>query len=358
MKSRARGFESHPLRRRGASRSSYRSSLRSPERSPCRSRRGSRCRRLPRWAPGAGLALAFAAVSTAGNRPAAAPLPGRTGAPASSSITVATWNIAWFGDGRNDDDLTGNHRGGRHLRNAGDVERLRGVVARLVARGVDAVGLQEIENRDAARLLFPEGEWDLFVSKREPDPEWRQRTVIAVRRASGWQAERHPDVLEWSPQGRDRHGVDLTLRRGGERVRLLTVHFQSGCNREPLTSGKRQCGFLRMQFAVLKGWLYERFREGIPVVIAGDWNRFLSRRADDAALLPGDPLVLPTVGSAPRCWDGYYDNFVDHLVAFGPGGTRPGFAGFAEVLYEAPFSERDRFSDHCPVVAELVFDTP
>ena len=344
MKSRARGFESHPLRR-----------LR-PHRSPS-------FRRVATGAPGPGLVrgsvltLAFAAVATAASPPAF-PREGPTIAPAASSITVATWNIAWFGDGRNDRDLTGNRRGGRHLRNAGDVERLREVVARLVERGVDAVGLQEIENREAARLLFPEGEWDLFVSRREPDPEWSQRTVIAVRRASGWQAERHPDVVEWSPQGRDRHGVDLTLRRGGETVRLLTVHFQSGCNREPLSTGKRQCGFLRMQFAVLKGWLYERFRERVPVVIAGDWNRFLSRRPDDAAILPGDPLVLPSTGSAPRCWDGYFDNFVDHLVAFGPGGTGAAARRFEEVLYEAPFPERDRYSDHCPLIGELVFETP
>ena len=325
VKSRARGFESHPLR----------------------ARRPNAARSIR--------VLAAAALAAVAGTAAAAP-PARPAPATGASLTVATWNIAWFGDGDDDDVLTGNIRGGRHLRDAADLDRLRAVVARLVALGVEAVGLQEIENFAAARRLFPEPEWALFVSRRNPAPEWAQRTAIAVRRASGWQVERHPDVLEWSPLGRDRYGVDLTLTRGGERVRLLTVHFQSGCHGAALTSDRRQCGFLRMQFAVLKGWLHERFLERTPVVVAGDWNRFLSRGEEgDAALFPGKPLVLPEPGSSPGCWDGHFDHFVDHIVAFDAGGGRPASRRFEEVRYGAPFSRRDRYSDHCPLVAELTF---
>ena len=328
MKSRARGFESHPLRARrpGAAR-------------PVR------------------LLAAAALAATAVSAPAGDSPPAAAGNAAGASLTVATWNIAWFGDGDEDTVLTGNLEGGRYLRDAADLDRLRAVVDRLVALGVEAVGLQEIENFAAARRLFPESGWALFVSRRNPAPAWAQRTAIAVRRASGWQVERHPDVIEWSPQGRDRYGVDLTLTRGGERVRLLTVHFQSGCNGAALTSERRQCGFLRMQFAVLKGWLHERFLERTPVVVAGDWNRFLSRGEEgDAALFPGEPLVLPEPGSSPACWDGHFDHFVDHIVAFDAGGGRPVSPRFEEVRYDAPFSRRDRYSDHCPLVAELTFE--
>ena len=328
MKSRARGFESHPLRAR-------RPSAARPVR----------------------LLAAAALAATAVSAPAGDSPPAAAGNAAGASLTVATWNIAWFGDGDEDTVLTGNLEGGRYLRDAADLDRLRAVVDRLVALGVEAVGLQEIENFAAARRLFPESDWALFVSRRNPSPAWAQRTAIAVRRASGWRVERHPDVLEWSPQGRDRYGVDLTLTRGGERVRLLTVHFQSGCNGAALTSERRQCGFLRMQFAVLKGWLHERFLERTPVVVAGDWNRFLSRGEEgDAALFPGEPLVLPEPGSSPACWDGHFDHFVDHIVAFDAGGGRPVSPRFEEVRYDAPFSRRDRYSDHCPLVAELTFE--
>ncbi|MYF76320.1 MAG: hypothetical protein F4174_03005 [Acidobacteria bacterium] len=274
-------------------------------------------------------------------------------------ITVATWNIAWFGDGIRDGVLRGNQRGGRCLRAEGALARRRCVVSRLADLDVEVVGLQEVENTAAVRRIFPEEDWDLFLSTRETDPEWSQRTAIVVRRAAGWRVERHPDVVEWSPQGRDRHGVDLTLIRGQERVRVLTLHFQSGCNAEPLRSPEPRCGFLRMQFAVLKGWLFERMAEGVPTVVAGDWNRFLSRPGDEAAAgLPGGPRVLPSPGSAPACWDGYFDHYVDHIVAFAPRGREVAPTAFEEVLYGAPRSARDRLSDHCPLVATLGFTAP
>jgi hypothetical protein len=276
---------------------------------------------------------------------------------APTTITVATWNIAWFGDGVRDDVLRGNERGGRYLRRADDFERLRGVVSRLADLGVEAVGLQEVENGAAVRRIFPAADWELFLSTRETDPEWAQRTAIVVRRGAGWRVRRHPDVIEWSPQGRDRYGVDLTLTRGEERVRLLTVHFQSGCHGDPLDSGKRPCGFLRMQLAVLKGWLFERLGERAPTVVAGDWNRFLARPGDETVTeLPGEALILPSASRSPGCWDGRFDRYVDYIVAFPAPGQAAAAHAFTEVLYDAPETARDRLSDHCPLVATLGFE--
>lgn len=277
--------------------------------------------------------------------------------PSPTTITAATWNIAWFGDGVRDEVLRGNQRSGQYLREADDFERLRDVVARLEDLDVEVVGLQEVENGAAVRRIFPEADWDLFLSRRDTDPEWSQRTAIVLRKGSGWRAERNPDIVEWSPQGRDRHGVDLTLSRGAERVRLLTVHFQSGCQGDPLDSGERPCGFLRMQLAVLKGWLFERMGEGIPTVVAGDWNRFLSRAGDrTVAELPGTALVLPPASRSPGCWNGHFNQYVDHVVAFAPPGRHAASLAFEEVLYQAPDSVRDRLSDHCPLVATLAFE--
>ena len=302
-----------------------------------------RFRRRIRWSAAFGLLLVLGAA------PPRQPPP--------TTITVATWNIAWFGDGVRDEVLRGNQRGGHYLRREVDFERLREVVSRLATLGVAAVGLQEVENAAAVRRIFPKAEWDLFLSRRDTDPEWAQRTAIVVRRAAGWRAERHSDVVEWNPQGRDRHGVDVTLTRGEERVRVLTLHFQSGCHGDPLDSGERPCGFLRMQLAVLKGWLFERLGEGSPIVVAGDWNRFLSRPGDEVArALPGDPVILPSAGSSPTCWGGHFDHYVDHVVAFAPPSRQAVSRAFEEVRYRAPDSLRDRLSDHCPLVATLAFE--
>ena len=200
-------------------------------------------------------------------------------------LSVAAWNIAWFGDGVNDGVLVGNEDGGRFLRTEADYERLRGFVDDLVDRGAEVLALQEIENEAAARRLLPASEWELFVSRRDTAARWSQRTVTAVRRSSGWQVEHHPDVDAWAPDGRSRHGVDLTLSRDGEQLRLLNVHFQSSCHDDPLDSGSFACERLGLQFEVLGDWLRERFDEEIPVVVAGDWNRQLSRRSDETLAL-------------------------------------------------------------------------
>lgn len=291
------------------------------------------------------LAAAASSVTDAKPAPPAAP----------TTVIAATWNIAWFGDGVNDQILTGNRRDGRHLRNREHISRLRAVVARLEDIGADVVGLQEIENEAAARRLFPASDWDLHISGRDLDPEWSQRTAIAVRRAAGWSVERHRDIVEWSPRGLDRHGVNLTLSRGAEKVRVLTVHFESGCAGRSLDSGRRDCGFLRMQLAVLKGWLYDRREEGVPVVVAGDWNRFLSRAGEPLPEFPSQPLILPPSGSSPGCWGGRFPNFVDHIVAFAAPGGEVTAARFEEVLYGAPREMQDGLSDHCALVGELAF---
>ena len=272
------------------------------------------------------------------------------------TVTVATWNIAWFGDGVNDEVLRGNRRDGRYIRDGEHLTRLGAIVTHLEELGTDVVALQEIENEAAGRRLFPAADWDLHVSGRDTDPAWSQRTAIAVRRAAGWRVERHPDIVEWSPRGLDRYGVNLTLRRGSERVRVLTVHFEAGCAGAPLDSGRRDCGFLRMQGAVLKGWLHDRREEGVPVIVAGDWNRFLSR--GDERLppwFPADPLVLPSPGSSPGCWGGRFPNYVDHILAFVPPGGEVTPTRFEELLYDAPRAMRDGLSDHCALVGTLTF---
>ncbi len=274
---------------------------------------------------------------------------------AETRLVVATWNIAWLGDGVNDEVLTGN-REGRHLRGEREYRRLGAVVDRLVALGVEVVGLQEIENAAAARRIFPADAWEVHVSSRDPAAAWAQRTAIAVRRTSGWSVVRNPDIVEWSPQGRDRYGVNLTLTRGTERVRVLTIHFQSGCNTGPLSRGDSRCGFLRMQVAVLIGWLHGQIGDGIPIVVAGDWNRTLSRAGDEVvARLPFDPVVLPPPGSAPSCWESRFPHYIDHLLAFAPPGMRAEAGWVEEVRYDAPPGYAGSLSDHCPIVGAFRF---
>ncbi len=271
-------------------------------------------------------------------------------------LSVAAWNIAWFGDGVDDEMLVGNEDGARFLRTEADHERLRGLVDDLVDRGVEVLALQEIENEEAARRLLPASEWNIFVSRRDTAPRWSQRTVTAIRRSSGWRVERHPDVDGWSPDGRSRHGVDLTLSRDGQHLRLLNIHFQSSCHDDPLDSPGFACGRLALQFMVLGEWIEERLEEKVPVVVAGDWNRQLSRRSDQTlALLPGDPLLLPPTGSSPDCWDGRFRYYIDHFLAFDADGGPAEERGFEEVLYDAPRELRDKLSDHCPLIAELAF---
>lgn len=263
------------------------------------------------------------------------------GSAAAAELKVATWNLEW---------LT--------LRHAGDPILPDGVVPKSAAdRAVlrryaealdaDVIALQEVDGPEAARDIFPPDRYALFLTHDDVV----QRTGFAVRR--GLVVERNPDLvaLDIYPEAhfRLRSGADITVVLPGGRLRLLAVHLKSGCHEARLTSRRRPCETLSRQVAPLQGWIAQRRAEGVPFVLAGDFNRVMD--GDDellAALDRVSPLARATEGRATPCWGG--NTFIDHIL--GGGAARSWMLrDTMQVLVYRQTDEaaKEHLSDHCPV---------
>ena len=266
-------------------------------------------------------------------------------------LRVATWNLEHL------DDTNGAGCVGRE---DGDYTAL---AERIDALGVDIVAFQEVENTAAAARVFDSERWSVEVSSRPSTgygfacrgrPEGRLghlATGIAVR--AGLEYTRNADVSALAAGSRFRRwGTDVTVTRGGESLRVLSVHLKSGCwsaREDGHTSRESDCETLREQMEALTDWVAERREAGEAFVVAGDFNRRLGIPDDWAwSLLTEDApaLSLPTAGRISRC-DERYPEFIDHLLFDADSRVSMAPGSFEEGERSTPHP------DHCAVLAHL-----
>lgn len=266
---------------------------------------------------------------------------------AAEGLKIAAWNIAW---------LTTKPAGHPDLprdlvpRSEQDFARLRAYADRLAA---DVVAMQEVDGPLAAARVFGATRYE-FHFPAETDT---QRAGFAWRR--GLNVTRNPDVsaLDLAPNARRslRRGADITVRRGdGPPIRLLSVHLDGGCARDPVREpNSRDCQNLGRQAEILRDWIAERRREGIAFAILGDFNRRMDRNDEFRAVLTeAAPLTRPTEGFSNPCWarDGRARPFIDHILLGGPARDWLVRDSFRVLVYaERDPALRDRLSDHCPI---------
>ncbi len=256
---------------------------------------------------------------------------------AGEQIRVATWNIQHLskrGDGN---------------RRAEDYKRLHHIAESLEA---DVIALQEVDDAFAEKVFDPDT-YSLELSGRKSD----QKTGLAIRR--GVHYERKDDVKALDV-GRVRYGTHIELQVGTQYIDVLSVHLKSGCfsNGEDL-EGKTACRKLTKQVPILEEWIDSRLKDGRALIVLGDFNRRLTMENDRVwrEIADGDPgmIELATSQKKPRCWDGYYKEFIDHILV-GPK-TSQWLSSFQEIVFsEAATKEgltvwKKRLSDHCPLRA-------
>ena len=266
-------------------------------------------------------------------------------------LRVAAWNLEHLADsnaegciGREDADYSA-------------------LAERIGALGADVVAFQEVENAAAARRVFDEERWSVEVSTRPSTgsgpacggrPSARLghlATGIAVR--AGLEYTRNADVSAIAGGNRFlRWGTDVTVTRGGEDLRVLSVHLKSGCwgaDQDDNASSAATCATLREQMETLAEWIADRREEGTPFVIAGDFNRRLAVPGDWGWVLlseknPG--LSLVAAGRISRC-DARYPEYIDHLLFEANTGISMALGSFEESERSTPHP------DHCAVSARF-----
>lgn len=265
-----------------------------------------------------------------------------------ATLKIASWNM---------EHLAEADGSGCRPRTPADYAAMRQYLADLDAH---VIAFQEVESKAAAERVFDPAAYTVVIEDRQGSGSGgacrglegltinAQRTGFAVRKDVPF--ERQPDLT--ALQLGDpvlRSGVDLILRpRGGEPIRLLSVHLKSGCS-----SGDRNeaCPVLFEQVPVLERWIDERAEEEVRFAILGDFNRRLAMLNDvvwadwdddapahaDLALASGDR----TAACNPR-----YRDFIDFIVL--DRRATADFTGFEEKTFEG-----DGLSDHCAIAATV-----
>lgn len=264
------------------------------------------------------------------------------------SLRIATWNL---------EHLAERDGEGCRPRTNPDYEAMR---AYLQAINPDVVAFQEVENEAAARRVFEQSAYDVFIeyrqgsgretpcSGRESAHMRRQATGFAVRR--GLNVLRHPDLTALQARGLDlRSGVDITVARpGGAPLRLLSVHLKSGCFQG---ASSRDCPRLFEQVPIVEGWIDARVQEDVRFGVLGDFNRRLSRPGDvvwadwDDNVPDGADITLAAGERAARC-DPRYTDFIDHII------LDRRAAHNAHRFQEWEFPQAP-LSDHCAISIDL-----
>ena len=291
----------------------------------------------------------------AGDSPAAAPAPAEW-------IRIATWNLNRL-----------------HWRTGGAL--WRGAVARSpedyrtlarYARVLDAdvIAFQEVNGPRAAARVFPPRDYDLHFSGRHDSRYDDIYNGFAVRKGTFDRVvKRDHEALGLGSGSRYqlRWGVDLLVSKDGQELRLLNVHLKSKCFSKSLANPRsRACRTLARQVEPLEAWIDARWREGVPFVVLGDFNRELDRHGERdhlwAAIADGDPpgLVLHrlSAGRNPACWRGTSRHFrypIDFFVFGARAWKRVDAGSFRQVVWTDADADPRRGlpSDHCPIAVDL-----
>lgn len=275
--------------------------------------------------------------------------PDRATGPASGpTLKLASWNM---------EHLAEENGSGCRPRSDADYTAMRAYVDDLDA---DVIAFQEVESQAAAERVFDPAIYTVVMEERvgtnrrgacrgrEGLTINAQRTGFAVRK--GVPFDRQPDFTSVQVGNPDlRSGVDLTIRpRGGEPIRLLSVHLKSGCS-----SGDRNeaCAVLFQQVPLVERWIDDRASEGIRFAVLGDFNRRLATPQDtvwadwDDASPSNSDLALTSGDQSARCNPRYRD-FIDFVVL-----DRRATADLR--AFEEKTFEGDGLSDHCAISASL-----
>lgn len=205
------------------------------------------------------------------------------------------------------------------------------VALQAYARGLDAdvVALQEVASLEAVALLFPEEDWQLFLSERpDSDPyECRGSGNTSTQQKLAFAVANDIEVLsqsDFDELGLDspglRHGMELAVSTPLGDIELLNVHMKSGCFVDDFSRADSDaCETFERQAPILDGWIEEKEASTQPYIILGDFNHRLSAPYNQMTRLMSDntdgsssSLVIATadmIGCHP-----WYPAPIDHIV--------------------------------------------
>ncbi|KGJ89950.1 endonuclease/exonuclease/phosphatase family protein [Colwellia psychrerythraea] len=274
-------------------------------------------------------------------------------------VKIASWNIAWLGS----------HE--YNQRSEADYQQLALYAKQLNA---DVIALQEVESEYWARKVFGD-DYDYYFSTKD----WVQRVGVAVKKSQDFSVKaKEYKALDI---GKVRHGMDITLTKNDKTLHLLAVHLKSGCFANPLDKSsinampsksdkevrrKEACDKLNKQIEPLEQWINLHAEQNSAYIILGDFNRRFSqdislKYSEDQGLWQAlndegqSALWTPTMTINSDCWDGYYKDYIDHIIFSPKAKTKYIDNSFKQLVFKEKYTKKlsRNLSDHCPISVQL-----
>ncbi len=261
-------------------------------------------------------------------------------------ITIGTFNIAWLGDGNND-----------------NVERTtedyRRIAETIRQTGADVLGLQEIENSAAVDSVLKH----LPGYVRFVGTKGRAQNVAVLYR-SGITVESAEEYMPVAiTEGRNRPGLVLQCRAGNFDWKMMVVHFKSTSRYDSTAQMKEESRVVRRQQAEkVRDWVQEVVSRSAEkdVILVGDFNDTPTREKEPTLTpLRDSGLVTFLTADLTSCKNRNW-KVIDHIVVNAGARARyiDGTLFMWNVYDQYPKEQAGKISDHCPIVAQFDITAP
>jgi endonuclease/exonuclease/phosphatase family metal-dependent hydrolase len=315
-----------------------------------------------------------------------------------NSLRIMTWNIA------NLHHETGIPlRPGAIAREDIDYDRIASTISALNA---DIIAFQEIGSLQALMRVISTNDYHLAISDRykvgDEQKSAKDRDIYTAVAVSKSKFPLLPQIhtinafslthfdfdRDENPSQRPtRSAIEIRFNWEDKEISLLNLHLKSSCHQYPLTvvedqnfftgdafGSRYDCRTLKAQLAILENWTEFQVQARRYPILAGDFNRRLNMlyrnptRFEDFwhELNDGQPnnleLVKGPLGLDKICWpqnEHRFEDHIDFIVAdrrLVPSEKLPVYQKFGLGFDDAPEykdDQRQRISDHCPVMMEL-----
>lgn len=272
----------------------------------------------------------------------------------SGALKVATWNV---------EHLAFPASEGCKPRDPKEIRKLQAYAGSLNA---DVVALQEVGSAKAVKQLFPEKNWEIFVSERADSEPYtcrgtsststQQKVAFAVRKGLKVKSVSNFSELGLSRDGL-RHGLELVLQSAFGELTLLNVHLKSGCFVDNYSRSKSQaCKAFSKQAPILDKWIEAKETQQKPYIVLGDFNHRLSAPynhltralANNENQLPSslENTTKDVIGCHP-----YYPAPIDHILVGHMNG--PTFNKKVKVHHFENMEPKAMLSDHCAMSLQI-----
>ena len=263
-----------------------------------------------------------------------------------NTITVASFNIEWLGDGTDD----------RMPRTEGEYKRLAKIIS---GTGADIIACEEIENTAALeRVVKYLDDYSCYVEEGSGS----QNLGVIYRTSLNLKIIGKYAPVAINPL-RNRPGLELYVKSGNFDFSMMIVHLKS-TSRYDNTDEKRAAAFetRHLQAEVLSNWVDSCLKSNKEqdYIILGDFNDAPLREKTALAALIGNSNITFLTENTKSCGR-YSDNYtIDNIVVSKSALKRC----YVESLHLYDFTQEytahqlESISDHCPVVIQFDIEAP